>query len=123
IKSCTPLPYNPTWVRTVMVWFCSMDFKKELARKSLHLPGLFFLFLGKYRPLFSVVLLAALIFLYLISLWIRSRGGRGIPLVSNLTERLQRNGGKDGKAGLPPTLPQTRGVCGVDWGPPLLATG
>jgi dolichol kinase len=81
-----------------------MDFKKELARKSLHLPGLFFLFLGKYYPLLSIGLLTSLILLYFVSLGIRSHGGRGIPFISDLTKRLQRNGG-------------------VDWGPPLLAVG
>jgi dolichol kinase len=81
-----------------------MDFKKESIRKSLHLPGLFFLFLGKHHPLLSMGLLATLILLYLMSLGIRNRGGRGIPLVSDLTERLQRDEGND-------------------WGPPLLALG
>src|SRR5262249_43554872 len=89
IKNCIRSPFTLMWARTGMVWFCSMDFKKELARKSLHLPGLFFLLLGRYAPLLSVALLAALILLYLASLWIRKRGGRGILLISDLTERLQ----------------------------------
>lgn len=68
-----------------------MTFRRELLRKSLHLPGLIFLFLGKAHFSFSIGLLSSLIALYLISHLLESRTGRGIPVISTLTDLLKRS--------------------------------
>jgi phytol kinase len=81
-----------------------MTFKKELARKSLHFSGIFFLFLGKNHKVFSIFALSILILLYLLSLLLAHQTGHGIPGIHTLTLWLKRNGK-------------------MDLGPPLLALG
>src|SRR5262245_30747075 len=77
---------------------------EEILRKSLHLPGLFFLFLAYYSRALSICLLAFLIALYFLSWSLQRWKGVGIPLISHLTERLKRE-------------------VAIDLGPPLLALG
>ncbi len=82
-----------------------MPFKKELFRKLLHLPGLFFLFLSKEHFLLSVFLLTLLIFLYFASWFLEhSKKAHGIFAVSHLTRFFKRS-------------------TSFDWGPPALALG
>ncbi len=68
-----------------------MNFKKEIIRKSLHLPGILFLFLGQKNLLLSLGLLSLLILLYYFSIFLKKRAGIGIPLVEQLTQELKRN--------------------------------
>ncbi len=81
-----------------------MDFKKEILRKSLHLPGLFFLFFSRENYLLSIFLLTFLIGIYFMAVLLEREGRAGLPMISFLIKRLKRD-------------------RGLDLGPPFLALG
>lgn len=101
--------------RSLFQFFKDRTYKKELARKSLHLPGLFFLYLGKDHRTVSISLLGILIVLYLLSFLIEKQKGQGLPFIATLTHLLKRNGGKARSLDL--------GLKNLDLGPPCLALG
>lgn len=81
-----------------------MNFKKEVLRKSLHVPGILFLVIAHYFYWTSLLLLLLLIIAYFISLYLHETKGIGIPLMDELTQFLKR---------------EER----IDLGPPLLGFG
>jgi len=81
-----------------------MNFKREVLRKSLHVPGVLFLLLSHYHYWTSLFLLLFLISAYFLSTYLHEKKGAGLPLMGDLTQFLKR-GEK------------------VDLGPPLLGLG
>lgn len=81
-----------------------MNFKKEVLRKSLHVPGVLFLLSSYYYYWSTLLLLLLLIVLYFISLYLHETKGIGLPLMDELTQFLKRE-------------------KKIDLGPPLLGLG
>lgn len=73
----------------------SIDVRRELLRKSLHLPGLAIPFLGHYLPWPTLIACLLLSFLYLLSEQLRLTQKQTLPLFGALTRKLTRNGGLD----------------------------
>ncbi len=81
-----------------------MNFKKEVLRKSLHVPGVLFLLCSYYYYWPTLFALLLLIVLYFISLYLHETKGNGLPLMDTLTQFLKREEK-------------------IDLGPPLLGMG
>lgn len=81
-----------------------MNFKKEVLRKSLHVPGVLFLLLALHFYWSSVLILSFLVVLYFISFYLREMKGKGLPLIDDITQFLKREEK-------------------IDLGPPLLGMG
>lgn len=92
------------WEKTATVCYFTMNFKKEVLRKSLHTPGVLFLLLSYYYYWTSLFVLLLLIVSYFISTYLHDKRGIGIPYMDELTQFLKREEK-------------------IDLGPPLLGIG
>jgi len=81
-----------------------MNFKKEVLRKSLHLPGVLFIVSAHYHYWASLLILAFLVVTYFISYYLQKTRGKGLPVFGTFTQFLKRDEE-------------------LDLGPPLLGLG
>ena len=81
-----------------------MNFKKEVLRKSLHLPGVLFILTAHYHYWASLLILSFLVVTYFISYYLQTSRGKGLPVFGTLTQFLKRDEE-------------------LDLGPPLLGLG
>ncbi len=81
-----------------------MNFKKEVLRKSLHLPGLLFILTAHYHYWVTLLVVAFLVVTYFISYYLQKSRGKGLPVFGSLTQFLKRDEE-------------------LDLGPPLLGVG
>ncbi len=81
-----------------------MNFKKEIIRKSLHVPGVLFLILAHYSYWSSILVLSFLVVAYFISVYLQELQGSGLPVIGDITLLLKREEK-------------------LDLGPPLLGVG
>ncbi len=69
----------------------SFEIKRELERKSLHLPGLLVPFLYQWLPNLTIIGLGTISALYYISEVRRISGRRPLPVIGFLTDKLTRS--------------------------------
>lgn len=81
-----------------------MNFKKEVLRKSLHLPGVLFILSATYFYWSSLLILSFLVLTYFLSYHLQKTRGKGLPVFGKLTQFLKRDEE-------------------LDLGPPLLGIG
>lgn len=81
-----------------------MNFKKEVLRKALHLPGVIFILTAYYHYWATLLVLSFLVVTYFISYYLQKSKGKGLPVFGSLTQFLKRDEE-------------------LDLGPPLLGAG